>query len=51
VTTDKIVGPSKIEQLNVTSLAEIFMYGFLGLAFLSSEIRTQTENKIIFKNN
>jgi hypothetical protein len=43
--------PLKIEQLDATSLAEIFKYGFLGFIFLSSELGTQTENKNIFKIN
>jgi hypothetical protein len=39
------------EYSDSTILTSILRYGFLRLDFLSSELETQTENKIIFKNN
>jgi hypothetical protein len=40
--------PLEIEQLDDTSLVEIFMYDFLEFVFLSSELGIQIKNKIVF---
>jgi hypothetical protein len=48
---DEIMGPTGGQVVGQYELAEIFKYDFLGFAFLSSELETQTENKNIFKIN